>query len=99
VDVPRVTFEPFGRTVDCNPGESIFACARRHDIPIPTACNGQATCGLCRVKIIDGEAALPPISRAEQKHLGNTYFITRLRLSCQSFPTADLTVRVPDAKP
>lgn len=94
--VPRVTIEPLGVTLDCNDGESVFACARRHNVFIPTACAGKATCGLCRVKMIAGEANVAPINRDEQKHLGNTYFITRLRLSCQLKPTGDVTVRVPD---
>jgi ferredoxin len=94
--VPRVTIEPLGVTLDCNDGESVFACARRHNVFIPTACAGKATCGLCRVKMIAGEANVAPINRDEQKHLGNTYFITKLRLSCQLKPTGDVTVRVPD---
>jgi ferredoxin len=94
--VPRVTFEPLGISVDCADGESVFACARRHGIPIPTACAGKATCGLCRVKVLAGEAHVAPINRDEVKHLGNTYFITKLRLSCQLLPTGDLSVRIPD---
>jgi 2Fe-2S ferredoxin len=94
--VPRVTFEPLGITVDCADGESVFACARRHNIPVPTACAGKATCGLCRVKLIAGEPHVAPINREETKHLGNTYFITKLRLSCQLVPTGDITVKLPD---
>jgi ferredoxin len=94
--VPRVTIEPLGITVDCADGESIFACARRHDILVPTACAGKATCGLCRVKVLAGEQNLGPIGRDEVKHLGNTYFITKLRLSCQLRPTGDVTIRIPD---
>jgi ferredoxin len=94
--VPRVTIEPLSVTLDCNEGESVFACARRHNVFIPTACAGKATCGLCRVKMIAGESNVEPINRDEQKHLGNTYFITKLRLSCQLRPTGDVTVRVPD---
>lgn len=94
--MPRVTFEPLGVTVDCADGESVFACARRHNIPVPTACAGKATCGLCRVKVIAGESSVTPINSDETKHLGNTYFITKLRLSCQLLPKGDLTVRIPD---
>jgi ferredoxin, 2Fe-2S len=94
--VPRITIEPIGVTLDCNDGESVFTCARRNDVFIPTACAGKATCGLCRVKVLAGEANVTPINREEQKHLGNTYFITKLRLSCQLRPTGDITVRVPD---
>lgn len=97
--MPRVTFLPFGLTVDCAEGETIFAAARRGNVPVPTACVGKATCGLCRVKVISGAEHLPPINRDEQKHLGNTYFITKLRLSCQCpVSGGDVTVSLPDAE-
>ena len=94
--MPRVTIEPLGVILDCEAGESVWACARRQGVLIPTACAGKATCGLCRVKLIAGEENVTPINRDEQKHLGNTYFITKLRLSCQLVPTGDLTVKLPD---
>jgi 2Fe-2S ferredoxin len=96
--MPRVTFLPFGVTVECRDGETIFDAARRQGVLIPTACVGKATCGLCRVKIVHGAEHLPPINRDEQKHLGNTYFITKLRLSCQcTVSGGDVTVSLPDA--
>lgn len=97
--MPRVTFLPFSVTVDCDEGESVFSAGRRQGVPIPTACAGQATCGLCRVKIVAGAEHLPPINKDEQRHLGNTYFITKLRLSCQCKVTGgDVTVLLPDAR-
>jgi ferredoxin len=94
----KVTIQPFGVTVDCPTNESVFAAARRNGVLVPTACAGKATCGLCRVKILAGAENLAPISAVETKHLGNTYFITKLRLSCQLYPTGDITVAIPDAK-
>ena len=64
---------------------------------MPTACGGKGSCGLCRIKIVAGEEGLPPISPEEKKHLGNTYFISKLRLSCRIRPTANLVVLLPDA--
>jgi ferredoxin len=96
--VPRITILPFERTIDCDDGESVFDAARRAGILIPTACVGKATCGLCRVKIVAGAEHLPPLNREELKHLGNTYFITKLRLSCQATVSGgDVTVLIPDA--
>lgn len=97
--MPRVTFLPFEVTVECQEGETVFAAARRHDVPIPTACNAKATCGLCRVKIVAGAEHLPPLNADEKKHLGNTYFLTKLRLSCQcTVSGGDVTVLIPDAR-
>jgi len=70
--------------VDCSDGESLFEAARRAGIAISTACIGKANCGLCRVKILEGEDQLSPLNAAERKHLGNVYFITKQRLSCQA---------------
>jgi ferredoxin len=96
--MPRVTYLPMDVTVDCDDGESVFAAGRRQNVLIPSACVGKATCGLCRVKIVAGAEFLPPINREEQKHLGNTYFITKLRLSCQcTVSGGDVTVLIPDA--
>ena len=84
--------------VSCADGESVFEAARRVGLVVPTACVGQGTCGLCRVKVIAGEQHLSPLSEIEKRHLGNTYFITRLRLSCQARVSGDVTVRIPDAR-
>lgn len=97
--MPTITFEPMNVTVPAAPGESVFEAGRRAGVAIPTACVGRATCGLCRVKIVAGEDALTPMNADEKKHLGNTYFITKLRLSCQARLAGDrVTVRLPDAR-
>lgn len=97
-----VTFEPLGRTVSCAEGEALFEAARREGVPIPTACVGRGTCGLCRVKVLDGEDALSPLNPIERRHLGTNYFITRLRLTCQARvvpgATAAVRVQIPDAR-
>ena len=82
--MPKITFQPFGVTVDCAEGESLFDAARRMGVPVATACAGKATCGLCRMKIVSGAEHLTPFNSGERKHLGNVYFLTKERLSCQA---------------
>lgn len=96
--MPAVTFMPGTRRIEAAAGESIFAVARRAEVPVATACVGKATCGLCRVKILAGETHLTAFNPDERKHLGNVYFITKVRLSCQARLTGDgdVTVEVPD---
>jgi len=79
-----VTYLPAGTRVPAAAGESVFEIARRAGVAITTACVGKANCGLCRVKVVAGEAHLSPFNAAERKHLGNVYFINKLRLSCQA---------------
>jgi ferredoxin len=97
--MPTVTFEPLHVSFPCADGESVFEVARRHGVPISTACAGLGTCGLCRVKVLSGEAHLPPFGPAEKRHLGNVYFITKERLACQSRVSGgDVSVSVPPIK-
>jgi ferredoxin len=95
-----IVFEPLALQIECAAGETVFAAARRQNVPIPTACVGRGTCGLCRVKVLEGEAALSPLNSVEKRHLGNTYYITKLRLSCQAQlvgEDATVTLLIPDA--
>ena len=101
--MPLIVFEPLAVRITATPGESIFTAARRHNVLIPTACVGRGTCGLCRVKVLTGEEALTPVNPTEKRHLGNNYFITKLRLSCQAQLTESasedtvITLLIPDA--
>ena len=92
-----MTFLPSGARVPCAAGETVFGVARRAGISVTTACVGKATCGLCRVKIVAGEDHLSAFNAAERKHLGNVYFINKLRLSCQAqIGDGDVTVELPN---
>jgi len=104
--LPSITYLPAGTRVDCAAGESVFEVARRAGVEVSTACVGKATCGLCRVKVVAGEQHLSPFNAAERKHLGNVYFINKLRLSCQARvgggagdadADADVVVELPSA--
>jgi ferredoxin, 2Fe-2S len=91
-----VTFLPQGVAAPCANGESIFEVGRRHSVPIATSCVGQGTCGRCRVTVLGGEEFLSEFTQAEAKHLGNVYFLTKVRLSCQAIVQGgDVTVEVP----
>jgi ferredoxin, 2Fe-2S len=82
--VPRVTFRTLGKVVEIADGDTVFDAGARVGASIDTACVGKGTCGLCRVKVLDGEAHLTPYTDDELKHLGNVYHITRVRLSCRT---------------
>jgi len=80
----KVRFQPGGQFVLAQPGQSLFELARAAGVPVSTACVGKGTCGLCRVKVRHGEDLLSPLTEADRKHLGNVYFLTKTRLSCQA---------------
>jgi ferredoxin len=94
----QVTFQPGGVVAPGVSGESLFEIGRRNGVPISTSCAGKASCGLCRVVIRAGEEFLTAMGPLERRHLGNVYFITKQRLSCQARLVADegdVTIEVP----
>ena len=90
----RVTFLPSGRTVECADGTSLFDAGGGAAVGIETACVGKGTCGLCRVKVVSGAEFLSPYSDEEEKHLGNLYHLTRIRLSCRTRASGDVVVEL-----
>ena len=93
--MPTITFLPAGVTADCADGDTIFEIGRKHGVDIDTSCVGKGNCGLCRVKIISGGEHLDDYSEREVTHLGNVYFITKVRLSCRTHVAGgDVTVQL-----
>ena len=78
-----IRFLPADKTVQAQPGQTIFELGWKEEVGIQSACVGKGTCGLCRVKIVQGEDSLSPYNEVEDKHLGNLYHLTKLRVSCQ----------------
>lgn len=98
--MPMVTFQPTGVTVEVAEGISLLEAATDHGVEIKTTCGGKASCRDCRVLVVSGDESLNPVSFAEERVLGNTYFITRERLSCQTRVLSDGAVlEIPKPRP
>lgn len=82
--MPTIKFLPSEITETYRDGDTVFAVGQRAKVDIETSCVGKGTCGLCRVRIVEGEQFLGPYTDEEHKHLGNVYHLTRVRLSCRA---------------
>ena len=80
----KLRFLPSDFCVEAQPGQTIFELGWKKDTGIQSACVGKGTCGLCRIVVKSGEDQLSPYNEVEDKHLGNLYHLTKIRLSCQS---------------
>jgi|GEM_PF-3325535 len=78
----------------CPPGASILDAFERmqaalspesRDV-VPVGCR-RGGCGICRVRILDGDYLAGPMSRA---HVGNPEQDDGLVLACRAYPTGDL---------
>ena len=91
--MPRVTIAGVG-DVEVTAGTSLFDAGAKLAAGIDTACVGKGTCGLCRVKIVDGAQHLNAFTDEERKHLGNVYHLTKVRLACRSLVAGDVAIEI-----
>jgi len=78
--MPRVRFEPSGRTAEASPGETILDLAGHLSIPIESVCGGRGKCGRCRVIV---RASSLPISPEDAKFLSEEELDQGVRLACR----------------
>ena len=80
------------RAIEADRGGSLLNALRGHNILVPAACGGQATCGMCRVKVAAGGGELTP---AEESHISRAQARQGERLACMVRLREDLEVEVP----
>ncbi len=83
---------PGGRDVRIAPGTSILEASRMNGIPHASVCGGRSRCSTCRVRINEGQEALPPPSPEERRVLERTGVPPDVRLACQLRPRAAVSV-------
>ncbi len=92
--MPKITFLPSGTCIEVHEGVTLFNAAPRADVAIPSQCGGRCACALCRVEVIEGSEFLSPLAWDEEEHLGNSFHLTRERLSCQCRVFGDVVVKI-----
>lgn len=91
-----ISFLPYN--IDASPSQkdqSVLDIAIRMKIPLNHTCGGNATCGTCRVFVVQGLENLPPRNELEQEMAEDRGFQENERLACQLEPIAGLIVEVP----
>ena len=94
--MPRITFQPSNVTIEVEAGVNIRDAAIKAGVQIASTCGGVASCGLCKVKIMSGAENICAMTPDEVSKLGNVFFITKERLSCQTTVSGDVQCSVPD---
>jgi len=95
--VPRVTFQPDGRSAEVAPGTSLLDAAEAAGVDLPSNCGGVCACTTCHVWVEAGLEALSEIEEREDDKLQEAMGLSASsRLGCQArVGTADVRVRVP----
>jgi Na+-transporting NADH:ubiquinone oxidoreductase subunit F len=73
-------------------GGTLLGTLADNKLFIPSACGGQGTCGVCRVKVVEGGGSLLP---TEAGHISRKEARAGERLSCQVKVKEDMKIEVP----
>jgi len=95
--MPRVTFEPGGRSAEVAPGTSILDAAGAAGVDLPSNCGGVCACTTCHVWVERGLETLSGVEEREDDRLQEAAGLSaRSRLGCQArVGEGDVVVRVP----
>lgn len=74
-------------------GSYLLADLTENNINIPSSCAGKATCGYCKVRLLDGGG---PILPTEEIFMSREEKLSGTRLACQVKVKNDLEVYIPD---
>jgi len=80
------------KTITIDGGGDLLSALRDEKIFIPSACGGRGTCGLCKLKVVDGAGPLLP---TEQPYLDAREIQAKVRLSCQVKVRNDFKIEIP----
>lgn len=80
------------RTIDVEGGGHLLSKLTEEKIFIPSACGGRGTCGLCKLKVVEGAGPLLP---TEEPYLEKEERESNVRLSCQIKVRNDLKIEIP----
>ena len=78
-------------TIFAADGENVLALARKANVAIDAPCSGNGSCGKCRVKLLEGDAAGSP-----SRHISAEEATEGWRLACDTAVSGNAVVMVPD---
>jgi adenylate cyclase len=87
----QITY-PDGQQAIVPVGFSVLDASRFAKIPHASVCGGRGRCSTCRVRVVQGEAGLPPASVEERRVLDRVGAPPHVRLACQVCPTHNVAV-------
>ncbi len=90
----KVDINGGAKTLEAQGGASLLSTLASHQVFLPSACGGKATCGLCKVKVLEGGGTLLP---TEEPYLTPAERAAGMRLACQLKVKRDLKIEVPEA--
>jgi uncharacterized 2Fe-2S/4Fe-4S cluster protein (DUF4445 family) len=92
--VPRVTFQPSGRSIECVAGTSLLDAAIREVETTVECCGKKTLCGLCKATVLDGLEHLSAVEPMEADYRRRRRFLPFERLGCMAAVSGDVEVEL-----
>ena len=86
----KVTFTSHNKEIYCNKGEKLLEVARDADIFIDAPCNGNVSCGKCKVRLIKGKVDTEKTHHIKDEEWNQGYI-----LACNTKVIEDIDIEVP----
>ncbi|UCC81837.1 MAG: DUF4445 domain-containing protein [Gemmatimonadota bacterium] len=88
----RVRFQPSGQEARVAPGTTLLAAAHWAGTTVDSTCGGYGTCGLCRLRVLEGDV---PASPEDSQHISRDELADGWRLACRAELEGDTVCQVP----
>ena len=82
------------RELTVDQGNNVMATLNENGIFLPSACGGKASCGQCKLQVVEGGGE---ILDSERSHFSRKEVKDHWRLGCQCKVKGDLQVKVPES--
>ena len=82
------------RELTVDQGNNVMATLNQNGIFLPSACGGKASCGQCKLQVVEGGGE---ILDSERSHFSRKEVKDHWRLGCQCKVKGDLQVKVPES--
>lgn len=89
----KININDNNKKITVSGGSSLLSALAANKIFIPSACGGKATCGLCKVRVLEGAG---PVLPTEEPYLTQDEIKEGIRLSCQIKIKKDIKIYIPE---
>lgn len=90
----KLTVLPQNIEIQVDQDKDLLTALKENNIFVKTSCGGCASCTHCIIAVTEGESYVNEMSFEEKQVLGNTFHMTKERLSCQTKISGDVTIDV-----
>jgi uncharacterized 2Fe-2S/4Fe-4S cluster protein (DUF4445 family) len=93
----RARYQDRTASARARPGATLLDALAPTELRLRTGCNGNGSCGLCRVRILSGPVSAP--TEQERLNLGPALLDAGVRLACQTTALGEVALEVENLAP